>query len=162
MPADTTGNFAEVDDVSPQAALSTADRIAIDQLNATYFHAIDGLLGADSDARWADTFTPDGTFTLLDATGALVAEAAGTDALVTAWSTFPAVATTRHWSDNYLVGHDGTGVSGRCYIVALEVGASPATIIRTGVYTDQLVEVAGSWLYQHRRLTLDPNSPRPT
>jgi len=162
VPGSAPPDATDVDDVSDDAALSTADRLAIDQLNATYFHAIDGLLGADSDARWAGTFTPDGTFTLVDATGALVAEAAGTDALVEAWSTFPAVATTRHWSDNHLVSRDGHGVSASCYIVALEVGVSPATISRTGVYTDQLVEVGGRWLYQHRTLTLDPNSPRPT
>src|SRR6516225_2054965 len=84
------------------ARLSAGDRLAIEQLNARYFHALDGLLGADANVQWASTFTADGTFVLRDADGNTIGQATGTSALVEIHATFPDVTTTRHWINNLL------------------------------------------------------------
>ena len=79
-----------------EAAVGSQELLAIQQLNARYFYAIDGLLGADSAALWAATFTADGTFLLLSATGEVILQAAGTAELISVYEDFPDIATTRH------------------------------------------------------------------
>jgi hypothetical protein len=78
-----------VADAVIEAPLSTEDMLAIKQLNARYYHALDGLLGVDLDVKWSNTFTANGTFLTLDADGSVIYDAAGTRALVEVYSTFP-------------------------------------------------------------------------
>lgn len=135
---------------------TTTEFVEVDQLNTTYFHALDGLLGPESDARWARCFTDDGTFTLLDAAGGVVADATGESALTALHRMFPYPLTTRHWCDQHVVEPAGDDLVGRCYIAALNLATRPATISRTGLYQDHLVRQGGRWRYRHRTLTLDP------
>ena len=140
------------------ALLGSQDLLAIQQLNARYFYAIDGLLGPDSAAMWAATFTADGTFLLLSATGEVILQASGTAELISTYEDFPDIATTRHWINNLLLEASATGAIGGCYIIAMDIQSSPASITRTGLYDDQLVKVNGQWRFQSRTLTLDAGS----
>jgi SnoaL-like protein len=149
-----TSDAAEGNGVS----LGAPEVSAIQQLNARYFYAIDGLLGPDSAAMWADTFTADGTFLLLNATGEVVLQATGTAELISIYAEFPDIATTRHWINNLLLEASATGATGGCYIIAMDIQSSPASITRTGLYDDQLVKVNGQWRFQSRTLTLDASS----
>jgi hypothetical protein len=142
--------------------LTSRDGFAIEQLNSRYFHALDGLRGAASDQAWAECFTPDGRFRLLDAHGTTIAEAKGTKALVELYASFSGVATTRHWVNNLLMEKAGNGARTTCYIIAMDIGRVPSTIARTGLYTDDLTEIASGWRYTNRTLALDPNSPPPS
>jgi hypothetical protein len=152
-------------DISPTtqegAPLLAEDMLAIEQLNARYYHALDGLLGADSDVKWANTFTANGTFLTLDADGSVIYDVTGTRALVEVYSTFPDVATTQHWTNNLLIEPDDSGARASSYIMAIDIANSPSSIVRTGLYTDHLVRVGHEWRFQSRTLTLDPNSPSP-
>ena len=141
-----------------EAAVGSQELLAIQQLNARYFYAIDGLLGPDSAAMWAATFTADGTFLLLSATGEVILQATGTEELISIYEDFPDIATTRHWINNLLLEATATGATGGCYIIAMDIQSSPASIARTGLYDDQLVKVNGQWRFQSRTLTLDASS----
>jgi hypothetical protein len=143
------------------APLSARDLAAIEQLNARYFHALDGLLEADSNVQWADTFTADGTFVLRDAEGNTIGQATGASALVEIYATFPDVATTRHWINNLLIEPEAGDAKASCYIIAMDIGAVPSRIARTGIYKDHLVRVGAEWRFQRRELALDANSRPP-
>lgn len=157
--------------------LDSRDSLAIEQLSSRYSHALDGLLGAASDRAWADCFTPDGRFRIVDAHGTTIAEAKGTQALVELYrnpgarlghlhyllnSMFPDIATTRHWVNNLLMEKAGDGARATCYIIAMDISSVPSTILRTGIYTDDLTKTASGWRYTSRTLALDPNSPPPS
>ena len=139
--------------------MSSEALLAIQQLNSRYFHAIDALLDGNNAEIWATTFTPDGTFYLLDAQSNVILQATGTQDLIETYKTFPDVQTTRHWCNNLLIELDGDVATGRCYIIAMSINQLPATIIRSGVYKDQLIKTNKGWKYQSRSLILDPNSP---
>jgi hypothetical protein len=141
-----------------ETSLGAPEVSAIQQLNARYFYAIDGLLGPDSAALWAATFTADGTFVLLNASGEVVLQATGTAELISIYAEFPDIATTRHWINNLLLEASATGATGGCYIIAMDIQSAPASITRTGLYDDQLVKVNGQWRFQSRTLTLDASS----
>jgi hypothetical protein len=140
----------------------SGDGFAIEQLNALYFHALDGLRGPASDRVWAACFTPKGQFRLVDAEGTSILEANGLDELVKLYPKFPDVATTRHWVNNVLIERAGRGVRMSCYIIAMDIGHLPGKIARTGVYTDELTRTVAGWRFRTRTLTLDRNSPAPS
>lgn len=142
-----------------QNLLSSEDIVEIEQLNNYYFYAIDGLVNGNDAAAWADTFTDDGTFSIVDSSGTVIQQATGTDNLENLYETFPEVETTRHWNDNLIVQPTVTGAEAESYILAMDIASTPATIERTGVYTDQLLRINGSWKFQNRTLTLDPVEP---
>lgn len=141
--------------------LSVDDVIEIQQLNARFFHALDGLFGPESAAVWADTFTPDGTFAIVGDDGSVILEVAGADALAGAWGGFPDIATTRHWMNDLVVDADAEGARAQIYIIAMNIGVSPALIERSGLYKDWLVRAGTAWKFRNRTLTLDPVSQRP-
>jgi hypothetical protein len=152
----TVGEVEEND--GGQLALSTRDMLTIQQLNVRYFYALDGLFGEDSANIWADTFTADGTFSLRSADGSVITQATGTSELISTYAGFPDVATTRHWITNLMITAGGSTVKGGCYILAMDIGSMPASIERTGLYSDQLVKVRRSWKFQSRTLLLDASS----
>jgi hypothetical protein len=166
--------------------LAHEDIAAIEQLNAQYALAIDGLV-ADAATAWAATFAPDGVFSILDRQRTpIVPETRGRAALATLHTHFTGVATTRHWYNNLRIEPDadsrpddqplGAGMAGRggthvttepnllrarmtCYVIAIDIQRFPAGIIRSGIYQDRLVRVDGEWLFHSRVLILDPGSP---
>jgi hypothetical protein len=137
--------------------MKAEDVIAIEQLNARYTQALDGLLPDPSEA-WADTFVPEGVVTIAGADGMVVAQAAGRAKIVQLWRTFPDVAATRHWLGNLLIDLDGDEARMRCYVAALSIKTAPAVIVRTGTYEDRLIRTGGGWRFRTRVLTLDPAS----
>lgn len=143
--------------------MPVADQLAIRNLLARHFYALDGLtaLVPGAPARsWAETFAPDGRFTIVRASGETVVEVAGRPALEALFAQFPDVERTRHWINDLLIEPlDADSADAGCYIIALDIGSNPAPIIRTGVYLDRIVRKDGAWLFESRRLILDPSSP---
>jgi hypothetical protein len=140
--------------------LSTDDIIAIQQLNARYVVAIDDLVPS-STAVWADTFVPDGSFTLRDSAGNIQVHAEGTAQLKAQCALFPDRANTRHWVTNLLIEPDGDGARATSYVISLRTKPAPpavAAIALTGVYRDKLRKLNGSWKITTRDLTLDAGS----
>jgi hypothetical protein len=142
--------------------LSTTDILAIQDLSTHYFYAIDGLdnlIPGDPAANWANTFTRNGTFAIVDSNGQVLIKATGFDDLIRTYKTFPDVQTTRHWINDLVIEPDVGGAKSGCYIIAMNIKNNPATIIRTGIYQDRLVKVGKNWKFKSRTLILDPNSP---
>ncbi len=145
----------------PPQALTPADQVAIDDLNALHFYALDGLdelISGDPGTYWANTFTPNGTFSIVKNNSVLF-KATGFAQLVAAYKTFPDVETTRHWINDLVVKPEIGGAKAGCYIIAVDIKNNPATIIRSGIYKDRLVKVGSNWKFLSRTLMLDPNSP---
>ncbi len=141
--------------------LSPEDQIAIEDLNALHFYALDGLdelITGDPGTFWANTFTPNGTFSIVKESNVLF-KVTGFAQLVAAYKTFPDVETTRHWINDLIIKPDVGGAKAGCYIIAMDIKNNPATIIRSGIYKDRLVKVGSNWKFLSRTLTLDPNSP---
>jgi hypothetical protein len=139
--------------------LTATDLIAIQQLNARYGVALDGLV-ADAAARWADTFAHDGVFSIVDANGTIVLPPVrGTAALAELWGQFTDIATTRHWYNNLLIEPDAEGAKMMSYVIAISIQQFPATIERSGIYKDRLVKIGRSWKFESRLLILDTGSP---
>jgi hypothetical protein len=142
--------------------VSSADRLEISELYSRHFYSLDGLtgvVGGTPDQNWADTFTADGEFSIVRASGEVLAKVRGTADLIKVYATFPDVQTTRHWMNNLVTRSYESGVRGGCYIIAIDIKESPCKIIRAGLYEDQLVKVEGSWKFRARKLILDPGSP---
>src|SRR5215510_8414450 len=86
------------------------DLLAIQQLNARYAHAFDNLV-PDPAAAWASTFTSDGKFVLVTASGQLLAKARGTKQLMELHASFQHGAAMRHWFTNLVIKEQGNGAS---------------------------------------------------
>jgi len=142
--------------------ISPADRLEITELYSRHFYSLDGLtaiFGGEADQNWADTFTPDGEFSIVRANGDIVAKVRGREELVKIYATFPDVQSTRHWMNNVVIRPDESGIRGGCYIIAMDIKTFPCRIVRSGLYEDQLIRASTAWKFQSRKLILDPSSP---
>ncbi|PSB03205.1 nuclear transport factor 2 family protein [Merismopedia glauca] len=142
--------------------LSTVDILAIQDLSTRYFYVLDGLdklIVGDPATNWANTFTPDGTFSIVQTNGEVLLKATGFDDLIRTYKTFPDIQTTRHWINDLVIEPDVAGAKSGCYIIAMNIKNNPATIIRSGIYQDRLVKIRDRWKFKSRTLILDPNSP---
>nr|WP_298717913.1 nuclear transport factor 2 family protein [uncultured Steroidobacter sp.] len=127
------------------ADLTTQDYIDIEQLYATYNHAIDS---GDGEA-WAATFTPDGTFNT---------RFAGREALVgfvKMWREKMNGANRRHWNTNLRITPSAEGANATVMLMLLDVGTKPPSIVSTGQYTDVLVKTASGWRFKTREVKSD-------
>ncbi|HEY7639184.1 MAG TPA: nuclear transport factor 2 family protein [Steroidobacteraceae bacterium] len=128
--------------------LSTQDYIDIEQLYATYNHAIDS---GDGEA-WAATFTPDGTFNKF----------AGHDQLVgfiQQWKEKMNGGNRRHWNTNLRIVPSKDGASATVFLMLVDV--STKSIVATGMYNDTLVKTAGGWRFKTRQTKMDAAPPAP-
>jgi hypothetical protein len=142
--------------------LTAQDRLEIQELNARHFYALDGLnvlLPGDPAEHWADTFTADGTFEILNANGAKLFSSSGREELMRAQRQFPDIATTRHWIGQLLIESHPEGAKSASYIIAMNIAINPAAIIRCGTYNDLLTKTHESWKFKSKILTLDQFSP---
>jgi hypothetical protein len=133
-----------------QQPLTPKDFNELQQLYAHYNMAIDT---GDAEA-WAATFTPDGVFNNTNK---------GHDALVQFihdWREKRDGANRRHWNSNLAFTPTADGAKGSCYLILLNVGIRPATIVTTGVYEDVLVRTPQGWRFKSRIVHADP-APRP-
>ena len=122
------------------ADLTTQDYIDIEQLYATYNHAIDS---GDAEA-WAATFTPDGSFnTRFTGKEGLVG-------FIKLWREKMNGANRRHWNTNLRITPSAEGANGTVMLMLLDVGAKPPSIVSTGLYTDVLVKTPNGWRFKTR------------
>ena len=127
--------------------LSTDDVLAIQALVATYNFAVDE---GDADA-FANTFTPDGVFTVGDQ-----AEMRGHDALRAFVEGRVGVAARRHVVSNFLVDGDGDEASLRAYLqVVARVDDGSLRVATQGTYDDRLVRTPDGWRFTVRTFTPD-------
>jgi hypothetical protein len=128
--------------------LSTQDYIDIEQLYATYNHAIDS---GDGEA-WAATFTPDGTFNKF----------AGHDQLVgfiQQWKEKMNGGNRRHWNTNLRILPSKDGASASVFLMLVDV--TTKSIVATGMYNDTLVKTAHGWRFKTRATKMDAAPPPP-
>lgn len=125
--------------------LTTQDYMEIEQLYATYNHAIDT---GDADA-WAATFTDDGVFN---------ARFTGTEQLkgfIKLWREKLDGANRRHWNSNLKVEATAEGAKGAVYLILYNVGVKPVAIATTGMYADTLVKTKLGWRFKTRVVNAD-------
>jgi ketosteroid isomerase-like protein len=121
------------------AELTTQDYIDIEQLYATYNHAIDE---GDGEA-WAATFTPDGSFNTFKGKDALVG-------FIKFWREKRNGANRRHWNTNLRITPAEDGAKATVLLMILDVGTQPPSIVMTGQYTDVLVKTPQGWRFKSR------------
>ena len=126
------------------ADLTTQDYIDIEQLYATYNHAIDS---GDAEG-WAATFTPDGTFNRFTGKEALVG-------FIKTWREKMNGANRRHWNTNLRITPSTDGANGTVMLMLLDVGTKPPAIASTGMYTDVLVKTPDGWRFKNRQVKGD-------
>ena len=119
-------------------ALTAQDLAEIQQLYAKYNWALDS---GDAEG-YASTFTPDGVFN----------NNAGHDAIVKFAETFHGGmgAHVRHWNTNLMVLPTADGASGQVYLVLVDFGTKPATIVTSASYSDELVKTTQGWRFKKR------------
>jgi hypothetical protein len=137
--------FAVVGSAAHAADLTTQDYIDIQQLYATYNHAIDS---GDAEA-WAATFTPDGTF------NARFTGKEGLMGFIKMWREKMNGANRRHWNSNLRITSSAEGANGTVMLMLLDVGTKPPSIASTGIYTDVLVKTPNGWRFQTRQVKGD-------
>ena len=122
--------------------LSTQDYIDIEQLYATYNHAIDS-----GDAQgWAGTFTPDGTFNKFAGHEQLVG-------FMQQWKEKMNGANRRHWNTNLSIRPSTDGASATVMLMLVDV--TTKSIVATGMYNDTLVKTASGWRFKSRATKRD-------
>ncbi len=124
-------------------ALAAEDYIAIQQLVSRYPYALDQ--NQDNGATYAALFTPDAVFRQPRTEGA-----AALAALATAQPHGPNY--TRHFLANPVIEPTASGVTGRQYLVVVDIGApgQPGRIFVGGHYEDTYEKTAGGWRFKTR------------
>jgi hypothetical protein len=128
--------------------LTTQDYIDIEQLYATYNHAIDS---GDGEA-WAATFTPDGTFNKFTGHDQLVG-------FIQAWKEKMNGGARRHWNTNLRIVPSKDGASASVFLMLVDVNTRG--IVATGMYNDTLVKAANGWRFKTRQTKMDTPAPPP-
>src|SRR5271169_728898 len=119
--------------------LSAQDYFEIQQLYARYNIAIDN---GDAEA-WAATFTPDGVFNTFSGHDALVG-------FVKMWREKLGGATRKHWNTNLQIDGDSKVAAASVYLMLVDFGTKPATILTTGMYSDSLIKTKDGWRFTKR------------
>jgi hypothetical protein len=130
-------------------SLTAQDLVDIQQLYAKYNWALDS---GDSEG-YASTFTPDGVFNAN----------VGHDAIVKFADTFHAGlgSHVRHWNTNLMILPTANGASGQVYLVLVDFGTKPATIVTSASYSDELVKTAQGWRFKKRATKGDVAPAKP-
>ena len=128
--------------------LSAQDYIDIEQLYATYNHAIDS---GDGEA-WAATFTPDGTFNKFTGHDQLVG-------FIKRWKEEMNGGNRRHWNTNLRILPSKDGATASVFLMLVDV--STKSIVATGMYNDTLVKTATGWRFKTRATKMDAAPPAP-
>jgi hypothetical protein len=129
--------------------LTAQDNFEIQQLYARYNNAID-----NGDAEgWAATFTPDGTFNTMSGHDALVN-------FVKTWREKLGGATRKHWNNNLEITGDSKQATATVYLMLLDYGTKPVSIVGTGMYSDTLIKTKDGWRFT-KRTTKGDSAPAP-
>lgn len=129
-------------------ALTAQDFVEIQQLYTRYNWVIDA---GDAEA-YASTFTPDGVFN----------NNVGHDAIVKFANTFHAGlgSHVKHWNTNLMITPTPEGANGQVYLVLVDFGTKPASIVTSATYSDELVKTAQGWRFK-KRTTKGDVAPAP-
>lgn len=130
-------------------SLTAQDLVDIQQLYARYNWALDS---GDSEG-YASTFTPDGVFNTNVGHDAIVKFADGFHAGLGAH--------VRHWNTNLMILPTSTGATGQVYLVLVDFGTKPATIVTSASYADELVKTAQGWRFKKRATKGDVAPAKP-
>jgi SnoaL-like domain len=130
-------------------ALTAQDNFEIQQLYARYNNAIDS---GDAEG-WAATFTPDGVFNSMSGHDALVN-------FVKTWREKLGGATRKHWNNNLEITGDSKQATATVYLMLLDYGTKPVSIVGTGTYSDSLVKTKDGWRFT-KRTTKGDTAPAP-
>lgn len=141
--------------------LTVEDYIAIQQLYATYAHALDKGEGD----RFAATFTVDGEFTGGRGPGHAAEQRRpreGTEAL----TAMGARSGTRHFTANLVITPIAGGAKGSCYLLLYNARTTPPSFVETAIYDDTLVKTPQGWKFKKRVVWRDddditPFKPKP-
>jgi SnoaL-like domain len=60
------------------------------------------------------------------------------------------VATRKHWNNNLQITGDATHANGFVYLMLIDIGTKPASILTTLSYTDTLVKTKDGWRFSKR------------
>jgi hypothetical protein len=142
--AGATGIAAQT---APATTLTAQDFVEIQQLYARYNWALDS---GDAEG-YASTFTPDGVFN----------NNTGHDAIVKFANTFHAGlgSHVKHWNTNLMITPSADGARGQVYLVLVDFGTKPATIVTSATYADELVKTAQGWRFKKRATKGDVAPP---
>jgi SnoaL-like domain len=121
------------------SGLSAQDYFEIQQLYARYNNAIDSGDGEG----WAATFTPDGVFNTFVGHDALVN-------FVKTWREKLGGATRKHWNNNLQISGNSKEANGSVYLMLVDFGTKPPSILATASYTDSLVKTKDGWRFTKR------------
>jgi hypothetical protein len=131
------------------ADLTTSDYLEIEELVSSYGHALDsGFNASDNGVAYAGLFTPDGVFY---SRGRPVR---GHDALAELARAQPhGPEYVRHYLTNHVITASEGKVTGRQYLVVIDVGekGAPTTIYLGGYYEDVYVKTPQGWRFLERR-----------
>ena len=137
-------------------ALSAEDMIEVQSLYTQYNWSLDT---GDAEA-WAATFTLDGVFTIADQGAAGIN--AGREALLKFATGFHATLGThvKHWNTNLMITPTSGGATGRVYLVLVDFGTKPASILASSTYSDELIKTTLGWRFTKRAVKGDVAPPR--
>lgn len=142
-------------------ALTPDDHVEIQQLYATYCHALDKGLGE----LFASVWTDDGEFTGGRGPGKANDDRTprkGKAALTTMGQT----SGTRHFNANLILTPTDEGAKGSCYLMLYTARTTPPSFVETAIYDDTLVRTAKGWKFKKRVVWRDddditPFKPKP-
>jgi hypothetical protein len=145
------------DDVTAaNGSLSVMDYLQIEQLIASYGHALDSGFGkGDNGDAYAGLYTKDGVaFT----------NTKGYDALAVLAREQPrGPKYVRHYLTNHVIEPSAEGATGKAYLAVLDIGegGKPGTIFLGGHYEDTFVRTADGWRIKTRNLFPPKHGPQP-
>jgi hypothetical protein len=135
---------------SAAGGISAQDYFGIQQLYARYNDAIDS---GDAEG-WAATFVADGVFNTYVGHDALVN-------FVKTWREKLNGATRRHWNNNLQISGNSKEAKATVYLMLIDLGTKPPSVLATGNYTDSLVKTKDGWRFTKRTTKMDspPSAP---
>jgi actinorhodin biosynthesis protein ActVIA len=145
------------DDVTATpGSLSVMDYLQIEQLVASYGHALDSGFGkGDNGDAYAGLYTKDGVaFT----------NTKGYDALAALARQQPRGPNyVRHYLTNHVIEPSPEGATGKAYLAVLDIGegGKPGTVFLGGHYEDTYVRTADGWRIKTRSLLPPKHGPQP-
>jgi hypothetical protein len=145
----------------PVSKLTAEDRFEIQELYATYCHALDKGLGD----LFASTWTEDGEFTGGRGPGKANDDRTprkGRAALTEMGNT----SGTRHFNANLILTPTPEGAKGTCYLMLYSARTRPPSFTETAIYDDTLVRTPEGWKFKKRVVWRDddditPFKPKP-
>lgn len=147
--------FATCAFAKPPMKLTADDFIEIQQLYATYAHALDR---GDAE-KFVATFTADGEFT--GGRGPGHAADARPPLSGRALSGVGGRSGTRHFNANLIITPTEDGAKGSVYLLLYDVRTVPATFVETAIYDDTLVKTAEGWRFKKRVVWRDDDDVTP-